>query len=730
MAADASASACIAQPGLDYSSWNGAMLTGPRGSLWGVRVGYVEQGRLVTGEAFNAAVTHIGPYADDATYAQITAGPVEITWAAGDKGGIVAMARALGDDLVLVLEAYPAHDYWLLNRPQPTDGGPPYVPFVNPCQFRVARGDLIVGLSPGIEVDPGVSQITGGHSIPRGRWERLRPADEGLDAFWLASAELPARTELSPTHEGFDKPDGRSGLMVFAPLAKGQAIHFQAATGAHKLKPPSSVDASAIAATIAAAAQRNQRGLAGEGPLGEGAGPMLDAMLWIRTWHPFERKVFLPPGRTWMGDGRYNVWGWDENFNALVGDLVDADLARQSLLLAAGDDRVGPMALWRVYRRNGDRSLPEAVYPVYRKLYPPQDAKLVQAKMPNRWNVGKGMDDTPMREVGRDLGDMFSLDMSCFKAISLEVLGKMARLLDNLEDAEHYEQAYRDIVAAINETFWHEADGIYRNRYISGEWPLCESPTSFYPMLAGACSDPQARRLVAHLLDERKFWGEYVIPSLSKADPEYGLPTQHTHDGKTIFPPFCYWRGAIWPPPNYLVYEGLKRYRLDAPAAELATKSTTMWLENWRDGNQTCENYHPQTGRLTAHASRAQSWSMLLPLMGVQELIDIEPWAAGEGLRFGTLACQPSRLSNVRLQGHVYDVASGGGMTRLTRDGQVIFEARGANVVVRQFVLAPDGHCSFDIVADARVELLVSPPGRAQPLRRALDAGEHRLIVG
>ncbi len=730
MTAHTQPSACLAQPGLDYSSWNGAMLTGPRGSLWGVRVGYVEAGRLVTGMAFTEAVTVIGPYADDASYAQITAGPLKITWAAGGDGSIAGQAQALRDGLVVVLEAYPAHDYWLLGLPLPSDGGPPYVPFVNPCHFRVARPGLIIGLSPGIEVDPGVSRITGGHSIPRGRWERLRPADEGQDAFWLGSAQTPARTQLSPTCDGFDKPDGRSGLMVFGPLARGETICFQAAAGTAPLTPPPAIDAARIAATIAAAAKGNRRGLSGDGPLGEGAGPMLDAMFWIRTWHPFERKVFLPPGRSpWMYDGRYNVWGWDENFNAIVAALVDAGLARDNLLLAAGDERIGPFAAWRVFRRNGDRTLLEATYPVYRKLYPPQDAKLVQGTMPNKFNVGKGMDDTPMREHLRNMGDMYSLDMSSFKAVSLEIMGKMAAVLGNPQDARQYEQDYRDIIAAINQTFWHDADGMYRNRYVSGDWALCESPTSFYPLLAGAPSAQQAQRLVLHLLDERTFWGQYVIPSLSKADPEYGLPTQFPHDGKTIFPPFCYWRGAIWPASNYLVYEGLKRYQLDAAAAELAAKSAAMWLENWRDGNQTCENYHPQTGRRTAYASRAQSWSMLLPLMGVEEMIDIEPWDQGHGLRFGTLAKQPSRLTNICLQGHAYDVASGGGLTRLTRDGQVVFEARGGNVVVRQFVITQDSQCSFEVVADAEVKLLVNPLGRPQPLERVLPAGKHRVTT-
>ena len=59
--------------------------------------------------------------------------------------------------------------------------------------------------------------------------------------------------------------------------------------------------------------------------------------------------------------------------------------------------------------------------------------------------------------------------------------------------------AYSVLAKKIDETFWHEESGIYRNRYVSGEWPVTESPTSFYPWLAGAVPPERSERLLASL---------------------------------------------------------------------------------------------------------------------------------------------------------------------------------------------------------------------------------------
>ena len=46
----------------------------------------------------------------------------------------------------------------------------------------------------------------------------------------------------------------------------------------------------------------------------------------------------------------------------------------------------------------------------------------------------------------------------------------------------------------------------------------------------------------------RKFWGDWIMPSISRDDPAYADQ--------------MYWRGRIWAPMNFLVYLGLRNYPL------------------------------------------------------------------------------------------------------------------------------------------------------------------------
>jgi hypothetical protein len=144
-----------------------------------------------------------------------------------------------------------------------------------------------------------------------------------------------------------------------------------------------------------------------------------------------------------------------------------------------------------------------------------------------------------------------------------------------------------------------------------------------------------------HLLNENEFWGEHVLPSISRADPAY-----RDND---------YWRGRIWGPFNFLVAEGLRRYRCDDVAAELARKGLEMFLRCWREDGGVYENYNAETGRGgdVSNAARFYHWGGLLALTAIQELIDVEP--TGD-LRFGSLAFPDSAVRNVRVGGDTYEI--------------------------------------------------------------------------
>jgi hypothetical protein len=86
-----------------------------------------------------------------------------------------------------------------------------------------------------------------------------------------------------------------------------------------------------------------------------------------------------------------------------------------------------------------------------------------------------------------------------------------------------------------------------------------------------------------HLLHPARFGGEFLLPSISRDDPAY--PDQN------------YWRGRIWAPMNFLVYAGLCRYDLPEARSELAAKSHSLLLKEWREHGRVCENYCANTGQ-------------------------------------------------------------------------------------------------------------------------------------
>lgn len=144
---------------------------------------------------------------------------------------------------------------------------------------------------------------------------------------------------------------------------------------------------------------------------------------------------------------------------------------------------------------------------------------------------------------------------------------------------------------------WWPLDPATPKRVFSGRY----GPWSFFPMMSGAPDAARAKRLLANLKDEKQFWGEYVIPTISRQDP--------------AFPDQFYWRGNIWAPTNYLLWLGLQRYGdaelLDAYSA----KCGELFLRNW-NANRTCnENYR-------AHGVGADdphyTWGALLALIQIE----------------------------------------------------------------------------------------------------------------
>ena len=405
-----------------------------------------------------------------------------------------------------------------------------------------------------------------------------------------------------------------------------------------------------------------------------------DNLMWTVLLQPETGRLYTPAGRRWIfpkpSAGRaettsaepepddWTVFGWDTFFNALQLATVSGDLA-WSTLLAGTESRYpnGNVPNWRS-RHGGtpDRSQPpigsfaalrlHLIHPDLDALataYPSllawcdwwvadkggrprregltpgllswgSDTELVpephqvppwerDASGHQRAAWESGQDDLPLWDEaewdpGRQVLAMSAVDLCSYRALDLECLSRIARILGDDRTSHRLQTEYLHLAATINRTLWCDSAGLYLDEFPSG-LSTRVAASNFLPLVAGVPSPDQARRMVETLRDPSRFWGEWVLPTIPRDDPAFADQQ--------------YWRGAIWPPMNYLVLHGLRRYGFHDLAADLARKGAAMFLADRRHTGMCRENFDSRTGR--GCGQRFQSWGPLLAL-GALECVD------------------------------------------------------------------------------------------------------------
>jgi len=268
-----------------------------------------------------------------------------------------------------------------------------------------------------------------------------------------------------------------------------------------------------------------------------------------------------------------------------------------------------------------------------------------------------------------DLNSLYALDAWC--------LAQMARILEKREDYQNYLSEYERIKELVNTYLWDEWEGFYFDRQWNGEFSKRKAASNFYPLIARIPDSKRALQMIRHLQNSKEFWGEYVIPTISRDDP--------------AFPDQEYWRGTVWPPTNYLVYQGLKAYGFDAIASEFAKKSLTLFLRTWENFQICPENFDSRTGE--PKGRRYQSWGPLFALIAIEDYMDINPW---EGFRFGMIKPEKKgKLRRMAIQGRHYDLEISPDEMKLKEEGKEIVKTNGG-AVFRHFYYSED-EISFEI---------------------------------
>jgi glycogen debranching enzyme len=167
---------------------------------------------------------------------------------------------------------------------------------------------------------------------------------------------------------------------------------------------------------------------------------------------------------------------------------------------------------------------------------------------------------------------------------------------------------------------------------------------NFFPLISGAPSPERAKRMLAVMTDPTQFWGEWNLPTVSRADP--------------LFPQQGYWHGSIWGPVNYLVFQGVAKCAEPATQAEYAAKSVKLFMKNWTATGVCGENYSSITGEQRAKGLRSSahySWGALLCLIGLESMVHLhDDGTATPGAGLG----QDMELKNMPWNGKIHSITS------------------------------------------------------------------------
>ena len=224
-----------------------------------------------------------------------------------------------------------------------------------------------------------------------------------------------------------------------------------------------------------------------------------------------------------------------------------------------------------------------------------------------------GMDNSPMYDAAvfdqdthhlmmADVGLMSEYVADCDALAEIAgILGRASQEKELRRRADQYRKSL--------ESMWNEKAGMFLNKDLrTDEFSLRLSPTNFYPLLAHAATQEQAKRMVHdHLLNPAEFWGKWAIPATPRDDSAFSNQN--------------YWRGRIWGPLNFLVYLGLRNYDFAEPRRELAAKSLELFLQEWKNNGHVHENYNANTGAGddVANSDPFYHWGALLGLISYME---------------------------------------------------------------------------------------------------------------
>lgn len=240
-------------------------------------------------------------------------------------------------------------------------------------------------------------------------------------------------------------------------------------------------------------------------------------------------------------------------------------------------------AEWENYRVTGDKERLRAVFLPLARHY---EWWMTYQRRENGlyWTSGLNeADDSPRNGVMHS-----AVSATSYQGVAAQCLAKMAGELGREDMKAFFEDQNEELKQLVNRFFWDEEHHIYNDldkdgRPITELTPgaLCKHVHMFWPLMAGFASSERAADMLKEIKNPASFNRLTGIPSLSADSAGY-----NTENGQ-------YWRGAVWPPTQCMVQEGLRQAGYADDVYELAEKYHRACVADYQAHKTLCEDLAP-----------------------------------------------------------------------------------------------------------------------------------------
>lgn len=312
--------------------------------------------------------------------------------------------------------------------------------------------------------------------------------------------------------------------------------------------------------------------------------------------------------KNWM----YNIWSWDNCFNAISLGYHQPKLSwDEFMLLFDQQDATGampdyvnshhmvwefrkpPVHGWALSRLMKQYSLSNAqLNEVYQRL----------SAWTNYWFIYRdgNHDGLPEYYHGNDSGwdnstafDMGfpaeGADLAAFLIKQMDVLSEVALKIGKDKEAKMWKQKADETLKKMISVFWNGEKFISKNVITGESNAQSQSLMSYLPVILG---ERLPAAITNKMIADLKKPGYLVTP--------YGLASESPQS--KLYNPDGYWRGPIWAPTTLIIIDGLKSLKEDDFAKEMAKRFC-----NTCNKNGFAENFNALTGE--ALRDPAYTWT-------------------------------------------------------------------------------------------------------------------------